>query len=124
MPFVFQLSTNPPPFAVCLDDFSKFVTFQLQYMFGKGVRVYRGPNWQSSYGDIDGGIGQPGTITQALGSVTAGYVQVLWDTGKTGLYRVANGGNYDVCRAAGECLSCRTLHRQRKKTFLKDTARQ
>ena len=70
-------------------------------MFGTGVRVYRGPDWVSSYGNADGGVGNLGTILQAPGTIVSNYAQVLWDSGRTGLYRVSSGGKFDICRAKG-----------------------
>ncbi|XP_065183994.1 MAM and LDL-receptor class A domain-containing protein 1-like [Sycon ciliatum] len=82
---------------VCPDDYSPYNTFQMSYIFGPGVRVQRGPDWLSTYGNVDGGLGALGTVIAKLGSASPGVVTVQWDAGQTALYRV--GTQLDVCRA-------------------------
>ncbi|XP_076451719.1 E3 ubiquitin-protein ligase MIB2-like isoform X2 [Babylonia areolata] len=56
-----------------------------------GLRVLRGPDWNS--GDIDGGEGYLGTVTQLLGNHE---VRVLWDMGEENTCRTGKDGNFDL----------------------------
>lgn len=72
-------------------DYSSYSPPRLSSIFGVGTRVIRGKDW--SWGNDDGGIGGVGTVTTAL---TNGYLQVIWDTGKTGTYRMGAKAKYDL----------------------------
>ena len=58
-----------------------------------GLRVVRGPDWNH----LDrryGGIGHVGTVQSYREKL--GYVNVLWDNGESGLYRVGADDAYDL----------------------------
>lgn len=94
---------------VCPDSYTPYNSFQMSYIFGLGVRVQRGPDWLSSYGNADGGIGSLGTVVQKLGTQSTGYASVLWDNGASGLYRVNIRGSFDICRFNGMLFFCSVL---------------
>lgn len=57
----------------------------------KGLRVLRGPNWQS--GDADGGEGHPGTVVELLSN---GTVRVVWDCGQECTCKTGADGKYEL----------------------------
>ena len=56
-----------------------------------GLRVVRGPNWDS--GDEDGGEGCVGTVVDRP---AASRVTVQWDSGERASYRCGENGKYDL----------------------------
>ncbi|XP_071117252.1 uncharacterized protein [Haliotis cracherodii] len=57
-----------------------------------GVQVERGPDWQESYSDQDGGPRQYGTVIRKRG----GRVMVIWKNGEIHEYRFGEYGKYDL----------------------------
>ena len=56
-----------------------------------GLRVVRGPDWDS--GDQDGGEGYVGTVADRP---VEGRVTVQWDSGERAAYRCGEKGKYDL----------------------------
>ena len=65
-------------------------------MFCTGLRVVRGPDWQSA--DEDGGQGCIGTVMEISEPAICGgrLVLVQWDSGNTGHYRCGVEGKFDL----------------------------
>ena len=65
-----------------------------------GVRVVRGPDWKSEFGNQDGGEGHTGSIVEIGGQngsdVPEHCVMVQWDVGEKDIYRAGYQKAYDL----------------------------
>ena len=62
-----------------------------RYKMSLGVRVVRGPDWE--WGDLDGGEGYVGTVTELE---EGGGAVVVWDTGQRYQLRCGEQEKYDL----------------------------
>ncbi|XP_071117092.1 uncharacterized protein [Haliotis cracherodii] len=57
-----------------------------------GAQVERGPDWQDSYGNQDGGVGSHGVVIRRRGQ----RIMVRWNNGNMHQYRFGENNMYDV----------------------------
>ncbi|XP_046572271.1 uncharacterized protein LOC124280404 isoform X2 [Haliotis rubra] len=88
-------------------------TFGDSHMVEIGAQVERGPHWQESYGNQDGGPGSHGTVIRRKGQI----IMVRWDNESIHKYRFGENNMYDVAmRDPFACLLERSSPQSTKKS--------